>query len=119
MTLKQIKQFVDWGYSDYEIQKELESLKKEYPKKPVAPTLKSKHTPEDVIEYAEKLKQYEVLNWEYLEEKSGLLDFDDETQKLITSFHYDVFSQGNGVVQYYQEIETVVNFVHEIKNYDN
>lgn len=136
MTLEEIKQLANIGYSDYEIKQEIEKSKKEYPKKPVRPFLKDKHIPEEVLEYAEKLKQYEkdideygsqhteVRRYnleledvfiEYLKEKSGLLDFDEKTQNLITSFHYDVFSQRDGYIQYFQEIEQIIDFVNEIK----
>lgn len=136
MTIEEIKQLADLGYSDYEIQQEVKKNKKEYPKKPVKPFLKDRHTPEEVLEYAEKLKQYEKdiaeyndkhgeighYNFElenvfieYLKEKSGLLDFDEKTQNLITSFHYDIFSQRDGYIQYFQEIEQIIDFVNKIK----
>ena len=140
MTIEQIKQLADLGYSDYEIQQEIEKNKKEYPKKPVKPVLASKHTPEDVIKYAEKLKQYEVLNWtyldswnqitkhnndldslfeQYLEQKSGILNFNEAMQQSIRRFCYEEFSNGDGTIVHYQNITAIVNFINEIKIYDN
>ena len=140
MTIEQIKQFANLGYSDYEIREELERNKKEYPKKPLTPTLKAKHTPEDVIEYAEELKQWNIdieeyeIKWkeadahndtldslfeQYLEEKSGILDFNEAIQQSIRRFCYEEFSTGDGNIAHYQNIKAIVDFINEIKkNYD-
>ena len=136
MTKEQLQQLADIGYSDSEIEKEIEANKKEYPATFKKPTLAAKHTSEDAIQYGIDLAKYELdkegytkqlqkvknhnnnlnsLFEDYLKEKSGFTACSEKEQKLICEMLYEYASRSNGTISYYQDVETFVNFVNEIK----
>ena len=139
MTKEQLQQLADIGYSDSEIEKEIEANKKQYLIKPLKPSLAQKHTSEDALLYSEKLKEHEVLKREYsdsvlniskhnsnldflfkeyLEEKSGFTSLSDKEQGLVMEMHYE-FGSKNSLIETYQEIESFVDFVNAIKQLNN
>jgi hypothetical protein len=139
MTKEQLQQLADIGYSDSEIEKEIEANKKEYPYKPVKPTLSSKHTAELAIQYANDLAKYELdlIQWdkefkeveehndkldslfeEYLEEKSGLLSLSGKEQSLVLDLYDELCYKRYGYEKH-RDISTIVEFVNSIKQISN
>lgn len=136
MTKEAILQLADIGYSDSEIEKEIEANKKQYPTAFKKPTLALNHTSEVAIQYANDLVKYELdkadytkqvqevnnhnynLDYEfqrYLEKKSGITACSEEEQNLIIEMCYEYVSRSNGTISYYQDVETFVDFVNAIK----
>lgn len=140
MTKEQLQQLVDCGYSDSEIEKEIEANKKEYPTAFKKPTLSVKHTSEEALRYANDLVKYEsdkadymkqvqevdkhnskldFVFQEYLEEKSGMTSCSKEEQELIREMLYEYVSRSNNTISYYQDVKTFVDFVNAIKQLNN
>jgi len=64
LTLEKIK---DWNLNVSETLQKLNGFESPYPKKPSKPILNSKHSTEEVLEYAKKLENYdkEFEQWKF------------------------------------------------------
>ncbi len=137
MTKEEIYKLGELGYSYYEIREKIEQANKCYLVKPIKPKLADSHTAKEAIRYAELLAQYESdlakyekesdeiykyncnlneLFREYLKDKSGFNSLSQEEQSLVIDLTYSLNLYDNGLIQDYESIESIVNFINKLKS---
>lgn len=136
MNKQEIEMLYEQSGSLYQVYDELQKQRLESPISPKKPILATKHTSEDIAQYAKDYAEYEILYKQYdelkkqtrehndnlddafeafCEELSGYNDLIPSLQELAKSFLYDAISY-SGVVEKYHKLTAIVEFINKVKN---
>lgn len=100
LTLQQI---VYWGEDLETTLLRIDSNKMVYPTRPNKPILKSNHTKEDVLKYAEDLENYNSLSENYKKEYDIVREFNQSLNNLKEDFIKDYSGLNDVVPQIYRD----------------